>query len=239
MDDSLDVELIEAGVRYRDREREPDPRRESPRYAVEIDRGFQAPVILGEGATRAEAFERAQQNWQSRPEPRKPSYEELETTAQTWHHIDVVRKILRILSVEQLVRGETHDRSKFDRAEVDVFTEFTPKLKHTTYGSEEYRGYLAQMKPALDHHYSHNRHHPEFFVKGLEGMNLVDLMECFCDWWASSKRHENGDIRRSIEINKQRFDMPEALAKIFLNTVRDFEPAVSQALGSRAPAADE
>lgn len=230
--ETIDAELIEAGVHYRDRERDPDRRRDGPRHTVELDRGFQAPLILGEGHTPAEAFEKAREHWQSQPEPRKPSYEELATTAETWHHIDVLRKFLRIASVELLMRGETHDRSKLARAEVDVFTEFTPKLKGTTYGSEEYKGYLAQMGSALQHHYAHNRHHPEFFERGLRGMNLVDLLECFCDWWASSMRHTDGDIRRSIGINAKRFNMPEALVEIFLNTVSDFEPAVQANIGA-------
>lgn len=231
MQKTVDVELIEAGVTYRDREKNPDARRATPRYTVEIDRGFQAPVVLGEGNTSAEAWENARQTWQALPTLRKPSYEELETSLQTWQHIDLVRRFLRILAGELQMRGETHDRSKFDRAEVDTFTEFTPKLKGTTYGSDEYKGYLAAMKPALEHHYGHNRHHPEFFARGLRGMNLVDVLEMFCDWWASSRRHADGDIVRSIEINRQRFDMPDALAEIFLNTVRDFEPAVHQAIG--------
>jgi hypothetical protein len=227
---ATDAEMIDAGVTYRDREKAPDPRRTGPRFAVEIDRGYQAPVILGEGTTPAEAFDHAKTTWLHQPTPRAPSYEELETTAQTWQHIDVLRKFLRIMSVALLTRGETHDRSKLARAEVDTFTEFTPKLRTCTYGSDEYKGYLAEMKVALDHHYGHNRHHPEHFARGLRGMNLVDLLEMFCDWWASSRRHADGDIRRSIDINRDRFGMPDELVDIFLNTVRDYEPAVQEAV---------
>jgi len=39
----------------------------------------------------------------------------------------------------------------------------TPKLAGSTYGSEEYKAFLGQMKPALDHHYAVNDHHPEHF----------------------------------------------------------------------------
>src|SRR5262245_41897962 len=233
MSNTVDAEMIEAGVRYRDRVKFPDPRREGPRFAVEIDRGYQAPVVLGEGDSPAEAFDRAKDTWLKAPAARAPSYQELETSLQTWQHIDTLRRILRVMTVELIERGETHDRSKFDRAEVDTFTEFTPKLKTTTYGSDEYKGYLAAMRPALEHHYGHNRHHPEHFAQGMRGMNLVDLLECFCDWFASSKRHADGDIRRSIEINRKRFNMPDELAEIFLNTVRDFEPAVAEALGEK------
>jgi hypothetical protein len=238
MSETAEAELAGACVRFRDREQSPDRRRSGPRYTVELERGFQAPEILGQGHTRAEAYVDAAERWRSRPEQRKPSYEELETSLQTWQHIDVIRKFLRIVSTELSMRGETHDRSKFDRAEVDAFTEFTPKLKATTYGSQEYRAYLAQMRPALDHHYGHNRHHPEFFAQGMRGMNLIDLLECFCDWWASSMRHADGDIRRSIDVNEKRFDMPEVLAEIFRNTVDDLEPAVRLAFPVLNPADD-
>lgn len=60
-------------------------------------------------------------------------------------------------------RGNIHDFSKTVDPEVSVFDEFTPKLATSTYGSEEYKGFLAAMKPALDHHYAENRHHPEYF----------------------------------------------------------------------------
>lgn len=216
---SLDAELIAAGVTYRDREKSPDPRRTSPRYAVEIDRGFQAPVVLGEGDSPAEAWVRAEASWMDQPAPRRPSYEELETTAQTWQHIDLVRKVLRRVVVELSRRGETHDRSKLDRAEVDTFTEFTPKLKSCTYGSDEYKGHLADMKVALDHHYAHNRHHPEHFARGIRGMNIVDVVEMICDWYASTKRHANGDIHCSIDINQVRFGMSDELTEIFHNSI--------------------
>lgn len=154
----------------------------------------------------------------------KPTYEDLETSAQTQAHINLVRKFLRVAAVELLTRGEVHDLSKFDDAEVKVFTEFTPKLKSSTYGSEEYKGFLREMKPALDHHYANNRHHPEHFENGIEGMNLLDVLEMFIDWLASTKRHGDGDINRSIEINEKRFNMSPQLVAIFRNTARDFQP---------------
>jgi hypothetical protein len=152
----------------------------------------------------------------------KPSYEELETSAQTQAHINLVRKLLRAAAVELLLRGEVHDLSKFEPEEVKAFTEFTPKLKGATYGSDEYKGFLAAMAPALRHHYANNRHHPEHFENGIEGMNLLDVLEMFIDWLASTKRHADGDINRSIEINEKRFSMSPQLVAIFRNTARDF-----------------
>ncbi len=205
----------------RDRQENPDVRYLNGfRYAVEVDKGFQAPRVLGEGSTPEAAWEDARQ-YQS-PEPRKPSYEELETTTQTREHIDQVRKFLREMAVELLLRGETHDRSKLDRDEVDMFTEYTGRLKGMTYGSDEYKQCLKEMGPALTHHYMHNRHHPEHYTQGIEGMNLIDLLEMFVDWKASVMRHADGDLNQSITINEQRFGMSPQLVAIFRNTVRDY-----------------
>jgi hypothetical protein len=88
--------------------------------------------------------------------------------------------------------------------EVRVFDEFTPKLKTSTYGSDEYEGYLEAMGDGLKHHYAYNRHHPEFFSgDGVDGMALVDLIEMLPDWKAATERHEDGDLAKSVEIHRQ------------------------------------
>jgi hypothetical protein len=153
----------------------------------------------------------------------KPTYEELEANAQTQQHINLVRKMLRIAAMNLLLRGEMHDISKFSPEEAKVFAEYTSKLKDTTYNSQEYKACLREMKPALDHHYASNRHHPEHHENGISGMNLIDLFEMFVDWLASTKRHADGDILRSIEENKERFGMSDQLVQILRNTARDFK----------------
>lgn len=215
----LDAVLaLEPKAYLQDRQVTPDDRRLSgPRYAVVVDKGFQAPFILGEGDEPEDAMKAAVANYVSY-EPRKPSYEELETVVQTREHIDLIRLFLREMAVELLKRGETHDRSKLDRAEVDTFTLYTHRLKGMTYNSDEYKQCLAEMAPALKHHYGHNRHHPEHYEKGLEGMTLIDLLEMFIDWKASVRRHADGDLARSIQVNRERFGMSDQLVTIFENT---------------------
>lgn len=109
------------------------------------------------------------------------SLEQQATNAETWAHIDQVNRFLAIMMIELMQRQFTHDRSKLKNPEVATFTEFTPKLATSTYGSEEYKSFLRQMKPALDHHYSHNRHHPEFFQNSPKDESAIaqctDLIE--------------------------------------------------------------
>jgi hypothetical protein len=75
------------------------------------------------------------------------------------------------------------------------------------------------MKPALDHHYAMNSHHPEHFATGIQGMSLLDVLEMLCDWKAATLRHNDGDIRRSIELNQKRFGYSDELKAILLNTL--------------------
>lgn len=144
--------------------------------------------------------------------------EQQATNYATMRHIERVRSLLNKIVVELLDRGEAHDQSKLESPEVEAFTEFTPKLAGSTYGSPEYDAFRKALGPALDHHYAKNRHHPEHFKSGIDDMNLVDLIEMFCDWKAAGERHNNGNIRKSIEVNAKRFEMSQQLVKIFENT---------------------
>jgi len=58
----------------------------------------------------------------------------------------------------------------------------------------------------------------EYQRSKLSNMNLVDLVEMFCDWLAATKRHETGNIHNSIKINKERFKYDDILTSIFENT---------------------
>lgn len=146
-----------------------------------------------------------------------------ECQVETQKHIELVRKFIRLFTDKLTTRGVDHDRLKLKSPEVEIFTEFTPKLAETTYGSDEYKEFLEQMKPALEHHYANYRHHPEHFVEGVNDMNLIDLVEMICDWKASTLRHNDGNLLKSIEINAQRFGMSEQLTQILVNTAKLFD----------------
>jgi hypothetical protein len=149
-----------------------------------------------------------------------PTMTVAECQVETPKHIENVRKYIRFMIDKIDMRGVKHDASKLESPEVDVFAEYTPKLNNTTFGSEEYYQNLEHMKSALDHHYASNRHHPEHFVNGINDMTLIDILEMFCDWKASTLRHNDGNLLKSIEINAERFNMDGQLKQILLNTAR-------------------
>lgn len=141
----------------------------------------------------------------------------------TLEHKRLVAHYINLIVVELLKRAEEHDVSKLQPGEVELFDEYTPKLKDSTYGSEEYNQFLKDLKPALDHHYSVSRHHPEHFPNGIRDMDLIDILEMVCDWKASTMRHQDGNILKSIAINQTRFEYTKELHSILTNTVKLFE----------------
>jgi len=142
---------------------------------------------------------------------------------ETLEHIDVVNRALSLFSIALIYRGINHDHSKLKEPELTTFIKYTPKLSDSTYRSNEYKQFLKEMKPTLEHHYRENRHHPEHFKNGIDGMNLIDLIEMICDWKAATLRHKDGDIKSSIEKNTKRFKISPQLKQILINTTEIFK----------------
>jgi hypothetical protein len=49
-------------------------------------------------------------------------------------------------------------------------------------------------------------------------MTLVDIVEMFCDWKAAVRRHKDGDLETSINVNKDRFNISEQLTNVLRNS---------------------
>jgi hypothetical protein len=144
------------------------------------------------------------------------------TNFDTMRHIERVRNLLGEVCVRLLDRAKLHDQSKLVEPEASGFAEVTHQLASVTYGSEEYRGFLKKLDPILQHHYGNNRHHPEHHKNGIDDMTLDDLTELLCDWKAASERHNDGNIKKSIEHNADRFGISPQLVRILENTAKEW-----------------
>jgi hypothetical protein len=160
------------------------------------------------------------------------------------HSLRVGTLITQLIG-QLLGRVTTHDLSKTEPPEVDYFDRLSPRLagmRYTVGGqlNPEYQASLAELAPALEHHYAHNRHHPEFHESGIDGMTLVDLVEMLADWKASTERTLDGDLRASIITNTIRFGLSDQLASILLNTaehlgwIEPIDADVPAAVGERS-----
>lgn len=146
--------------------------------------------------------------------------EKYDSREDTLKHIQNVReKIMDVIS-NLLSRAKHHDASKLESPEKEYYDKYSPLLRTIEYGSDEYKATLKEMQVGIDHHYACNSHHPEYYVDGINGMNLLDLVEMICDWKAAGERHKDKptDILKSIEINAERFKMDDQLKQILLNT---------------------
>lgn len=150
----------------------------------------------------------------------KTSELKYDSKVDTLLHIKRVGELLTNAASELIRRANVHDNSKMESPEKELFDEYTPKLKNSTYGSDEYKGFLKELKVALDHHYANNTHHPEHYENGVNGMDLFDLIEMFFDWKAAGERHTDGNIYKSIEINQKRFNIEGQLVDILNNTAK-------------------
>lgn len=146
----------------------------------------------------------------------------LQSDVETHKHIHEVSKNIWKLIVELGKRAELHDASKFEEPERTIYASGLPLLGKTEYGSEEYKELLNKVKPAVDHHWAHNRHHPEHWAGGINEMDLIDILEMIADWMAATKRNKNGNIHRSIDMNTQRFGMSPQLVALLKNTVNRY-----------------
>ena len=141
----------------------------------------------------------------------------------TANHIRRVQSLITDMVAQLVMRRINHDQSKLHAPEKEIFDIYTPKLKGTTYGSEEYKQYLSEMQVALKHHYENNQHHPEHFKNGVNEMSLIDLIEMICDWKAATERHADGSIVASLAINKKRFGISDQLIQVMENTCKSMD----------------
>ena len=92
---------------------------------------------------------------------------------ETLKHIHKVRAYLYQMIEELDNRARLHDQSKLDSPEKETFGEYTPELAKTEYGTPEYEALLEKVRPAIEHHYANNRHHPEWAICNEEWRPII------------------------------------------------------------------
>lgn len=138
-------------------------------------------------------------------------------------HIERVQSLIQTAINNLSCRAVKHDLSKLEEPEKSAFDRLKAlSLSGMAYGSDEYRACLRAEKPAIEHHYKTNSHHPEFYENGVDGMSLFDVLEMLLDWKAATERMKNGgDIRASLVINRDRFKLSPQLEAIMANTIKE------------------
>lgn len=146
------------------------------------------------------------------------TYTEQDYLRDTRAHIANVQRHMQAFATLLNTRSLEHDISKLEEPEKSILHQNTEEYKRYRIGSQEYEAHLKKVKIALDHHYAMNSHHPQHYKNGVAGMDLLDIVEMFCDWMVACREHGDGDIVHSILENKKRFGYSDELAQILINT---------------------
>lgn len=139
----------------------------------------------------------------------------------TRDHIEKVRANLNDALHNLTKRAVLHDASKLEEPELSGYQGLSEALQGLTYGTPEHRAAFAPFKDIIAHHYAHNRHHPEHWPDGVNNMSLLDCIEMLADWRAAVSRSPDGDMQKSMEVSRQRFDISDQLYAVLINTVRE------------------
>ena len=135
--------------------------------------------------------------------------------------LDHVRRVAFLMSeciYNLLQRAIFHDESKFSFDEWESVVEVTKNLHAMSYGSVEYEKQLKILDKWIKLHYSRNSHHPQFYKNGIDGMDLLDLIEMIADWKAATERHTDGNLLKSFNVNREKFNISPQLENILKNT---------------------
>jgi hypothetical protein len=136
-------------------------------------------------------------------------------------HINQVKRYLGILENLLKKRGHNHDKSKLEKHEKNKYEKAKEKLDKLHFGGDEYKKELENIEPALHNHYKYNTHHPEHYggENAVTSMNLLDILEMFCDWKAISLNTQHKDLKHLIFINCKKYNISPQLHQILLNSV--------------------
>ena len=146
-----------------------------------------------------------------------------DSRASSMMHIGQVRLYLRNDVVSNfLLRAEVHDKSSLEDPEKSFYDKWRPILSSMQYNSPEYLEAIEQLRPAIQHHYDNNSHHPEHYPNGIDGMSLFDVMEMLIDWKAAiDRKGSDAKVLTNFEETCKRFSISPQLASVIKNTVAE------------------
>ncbi len=134
-------------------------------------------------------------------------------------HIRGVQAWMRHAIMLWTNRMVTHDQSKYSSPELPLIHQ-KARLDSIPLNTPEYYDALAQIKTAVQAHYECNTHHPEHYANGVLDMGLLDLMEMICDWRVAAEMNGT-DLAVSFDKCVERFDIPQELRTVLLNTYKE------------------
>ena len=152
--------------------------------------------------------------------------EEIRVVQSIYEHQQKVGAVMLKVINELIDRALKHDDSKFTTQQIrDNLVTLPDKWKLQQQGhdyhSPEQKEHRRRFAQEIHRHRSAHPHHPEHFPNGVNDMNLIDLIEMLCDWYASAP-----DIDQSICENSCDYKIDPHITQILKNTARKLKEIV-------------
>jgi len=136
------------------------------------------------------------------------------------HKREVYRKGFVFVKILEQRLAE-HDNSKLMEPEMSLFLP-TLDFKDHPFGSDEYKEQTKLIIPAIREHHKNNRHHPKYNPNGIDGFDLIDLLEYYLDTCEACQSRGNGKVDESLKVLKDRDGMSEQTFNILMNTWQNY-----------------
>jgi len=133
-------------------------------------------------------------------------------------HIKKVSTNINEIAIEVIKRSIKHDESKFESPEREELDKVVPIIKQGK-DAPNYKQAKLGAESLMKVHKSKNSHHPEFYKNGIDGMNLLDIIEYLSDMKAESK----DNLEEILLKNSKKYNWSEQLLNIMKNTAKILE----------------
>lgn len=133
-------------------------------------------------------------------------------------HIKKVSTNINEIAIKVIKRSIKHDESKFESPEREELDKVVPIIKQGK-DAPNYKQAKLRAESLMKVHKSKNSHHPEFYKNGIDGMNLLDLIEYLSDMKAESK----DNLEEILLKNSKKYNWSEQLLNIMKNTSKILE----------------
>lgn len=117
-------------------------------------------------------------------------------------HIQLVQTYALNFTHELMQEAVEHDTTKWFKEEYDTFVNSRNSLNQSKDGKDmNYQKTL--LSDAVQHHYKHNKHHPEYWKDEPNSMPVIEVIIMFFDW-ASRTVAKGGQLDNFWSYNIQK-----------------------------------
>ena len=148
-------------------------------------------------------------------------FQQISTEEYINSHINRVQKWIGKFSSILFIRGVNHDKSKLCEPELSLWKKMDEEPRYP-YGTLKYKEKLNRYKEVFQHHYMHNKHHPEHWSGYYSEMDLMDVIEMLCDWLGYKEDITLKEAETLVNQQCERYGFNDTFRHLLYNTLKNY-----------------